>query len=165
MSQIRIDFLLGPDWQSRFIAWFGQGPNGYSHVACVLEDGRYLDARNDVLGGVPSGIHIRSPVYEAWVKKRRCTLEVTPAEYQDWEGNLRAKINDPYARSDIGGFFLNRMLHKSGTYDCSALAINALQHIRKVPFPLPIPAHEITPNAALLIVATAGFQIGEVQIA
>ena len=163
--RIRIDFLLGTDWQSSLIAWFGQGPGGWSHVASVLQDGRYLDARNDVLGGVPGGIHIREPATEKWRKKLRCTLKVTQGEYEDWEANLRAKIGDAYARGDIVGMVIDRMLHKSGTYDCSALAINALQHIKRVPFPLPIPAHSITPNAALLIVATAGFEIGEIQTA
>jgi hypothetical protein len=165
MAQLAIDFLMGPDGSSRLISWFGQGPKGYSHCASVLKDGRYLDARDDVLAGVPSGIHIRHPESEAWIKKRRATLEVTEGEYEDWEANLRAKIGDAYAERDIVGMIIDRMMHKSGTYDCSALAINALQHIKVVPFPLPIPAHEITPNAALLIVATAGFTIGTEQVA
>jgi hypothetical protein len=165
MSEIiAIDFLLGTDWQSSLISWWGQGPGGWSHCASVLKDGRYLDARNDVLNKVPGGIHIREPATEKWKKKRRCTLEVTKPEYDDWEANLRAKIGDAYAQNDIVGFFLDRMMHQPGTYDCSALVINALQHIKRVPFPLPIPAHQITPNAALLIVATAGFHIGEVQL-
>lgn len=161
MSQIAIDFLMGPDRSSRFISWFGQGPHGYSHCASVLADGRYLDARSDRLAGVPGGVHLRDPKTEAWVRKRRATLAVTPAEYAAWEANLRAKVGDAYASPDIWGFLTDRMLHRSGTYDCSALVINALQHVKKVPFPLPIPAHQITPNAALLIVATAGFTIAE----
>jgi len=161
--KIVIDFLLGTDWSSNLIAWWGQGPNGYSHCASVLADGRYLDARVNVLAGVPAGVQIRRPESEAWTKKRRCTLEVTRTEYDDWEGNLRAKIGDAYATFDILGFFLDRMLHKPGTYDCSALAINALQHIGLVPFPLAIPAHQITPNAALLIVQTAGFKVGAIE--
>jgi hypothetical protein len=163
MSDIAIDFLLGTDRSSRLIAWFGQGPNGWSHCASVLADGRYLDARVNVIGGVPPGIHIRDPAIEAWTKKLRATLQVTQTEYDDWEGNLRAKIGDGYASFDIVGFFLDRMLHRPGTYDCSALVINALQHIKKVRFPLPIPAHQITPNSALLIVASVGFHIDEVQ--
>jgi hypothetical protein len=160
VSEIAIDFLLGPDWTSRFIAWFGQGPHGYSHCASVLCDGRYLDARSDVLGGVPGGVHIRLQETEKWIKKRRATLQVTQTEYDEWEGNLRAKVTDGYAKPDILGFILNKDMHRNGTYDCSALAINALQHIKKVPYPLPVPAHQITPNAALLIVATAGLSIG-----
>lgn len=160
MSEIAIDFILGPDWSSRLIAWYGQGYGGYSHVASVLKDGRYLDARSDVLGGVPAGVHIRQPYYEDWVKKRRATLQVTPEEYAIWEANLRAKITDDYGKGDIMDFILGRSGHAAGQWICSALAINAVQHIKKVPYPLPVPAHEISPNTALLILATAGFAIG-----
>lgn len=163
MAQIAVDFLLGADRSSRLISWWGQGPDGYSHAASVLADGRYLDARSDVLEGVPAGVHIRLPETESWVKKRRATLDVTPTEYDDWEGNLRAKITDAYAKRDILSFIFNRDLHVNGTYDCSALAINAVQHIKKVPFPLVIPAHQITPNVGLLLLQTAGFTIGPVM--
>ena len=145
---------------SRLIAYFGQGAGGYSHCASVLQDGRFLDARSDVLDGVPAGIHIRDPQSESWIKKRRATLTVTDQEYADWEANLRAKIGDAYGRSDILGFIEGRDMHQAGHYICSALAINALQHIKKIVYPLPIAAHQITPDAALLLVAQAGFTIG-----
>jgi hypothetical protein len=173
MSEIAVDFLLGPDWTSRLIAYFGQGPGGWSHCASVLKDGRYLDARSDILGNVSSGIHIRDPKTEKWIRKRRATLQVTDAEYTEWEANLRAKITDGYARRDVLGFILNKDLHRGGTYDCSALAINGIQHVARawaqphlgyVPFPLPVPAHQVTPNALLLILATAGFNIGPVTL-
>jgi hypothetical protein len=159
---IRLEFLMGPDWQSRAIAQWGQGPNGWSHCASLLKDGRYLDARDDVIGGVEPGIHIRDPAEETWVRKRSASKAVTAEVYAAWEANLKAKIGDAYAKRDIIGMIANKMLHRPGTYDCSALAINALQHVKLVPFPLVIPAHEITPNVALIIVQVAGFDIGEV---
>jgi hypothetical protein len=171
MSEIAIEFLMGPDRSSRLISWFGQGPDGVSHSASLLKDGRYLDARNDVLNGVPSGVHIRDPKTEKWIRKRRATLEVTDEEYQTWEDSLRLKIGDQYGRSDIMEFMFDRGKHQPGHYICSALAINAVQHVSRVhwkpghlgfiPFPLPIPAHQISPNAALLIVATAGFTVSD----
>lgn len=174
MSEIAIDFLLGPDWISRTIAWFGQGPNGWSHCASVIRDDihgeRYLDARSDVVGGVPPGVHVRSIAEEKWIKKCRASLEVTQAEYDSFEANLRAKISDLYAKPDILGFILNKDLHRSGTYYCMALALNGVQHVGRswkqghlgyVPFPLPVPVHQVTPDAGLLILATAGFTIGE----
>jgi hypothetical protein len=163
MSVIAIDFLMGPDWESGAIAYFGQGPHGYSHCASVLADGRYLDARDDVLAGVPSGIRIRDQASETWVRKRRASKVVSQGVYDDWEGNLKAKIGDAYATRDILGMIFDEMLHKPGTYDCSALAINALQHVALVPFPLIIPAHQVTPDAALIIVQCAGFTIGAEQ--
>lgn len=173
MEQIAIDFLMGPDRSSRLISWFGLGPGGYSHCASVLKDGRYLDARNDKIADVPAGVHIRRPETEQWIRKRRATLAVTAEEYETWDDGLRAKIGDQYGRSDIMEFILDRGEHEEGHYICSALAINQVQHVARIhdwkpghlgyiPFPLPVPAHQISPNAALLIVATAGFTIGPV---
>jgi hypothetical protein len=170
-AEISLDFMLGPDWVSRWIAWFGQGPNGLSHCASVIKHApvgklyaageAYIDARNDKLGTVPPGIHLRDPRTEQWIKKIRATKRVSQAVYNEWELNLRAKIGDKYARGDIVGQITGRMMHVSGTYDCSALLINELQHVKLVVLPLPIPPHQITPNAALLIVAQAGFTIGK----
>lgn len=160
MSEIRFDFLLGPDLSSRFIAWYGNGYGGYSHVAPLLADGRYLDARSDVLNGVPAGVHIRAPESEHWIKKRRASLTVPPACYEAWEANLRARINDGYGKVDIWGFITGRNTHQNGHWICSAHAINSVQHVKIVPYPLPVLAHQITPNSALLILATAGFTIG-----
>jgi hypothetical protein len=188
MSEVAVDFLLGPDWSSTIIARYGTPVGGYSHCASVLSDGRYLDARSDALRRVdpnckvpetvPPGVHIRDPQSERWVRKRRVTLQVTQAEYNDWEADLRAKITSPYGRTDIVGFFpWGRPGHVAGQWICSALMINAVQHIGRawvsstlavdamrhvglVPFPLPVPAHQISPNSALLILATAGFTIG-----
>lgn len=161
MSEIAFDFLLGPDLTSRFIAWYGNGYGGYSHVAPVLADGRYLDARSDVLNGVPAGIHIREPMSEDWIKKRRATLLVKGDVYDAWEANLRARINDLYGKTDIWGFITGHNEHDDGHWICSAHAIDSVQHIELVPYPLPVPAHQITPNSALLILATIGFTIGD----
>lgn len=192
MPQIAIDFLRGPDWSSRLIAWFGQGAGGYSHVASVLADGRYLDARSDVLERVdpnckvpeivPPGVHIRDPKSERWIKRRRATLDVSQADYDAWEGSLRAKVTDGYGKVDIVDFIFGHARHIAGHYICSALAINAVQHMCRawtgpslvmndmrrlgyVPYPLSIPAHQITPNAALLLVEEAGFTLGPEEFA
>jgi hypothetical protein len=172
VSAISVDFLEGPGWTSRLIGWFGAG--SWSHVASVLSDGRYLDSRNEVIAHIPAGVHIRQPSSERWVKKCRATLQVTQQEYDSWEENLRAKIGTDYDRSAIAGFIEGKSMHTAGRWICSALAINAVQHISRawtpdhlgyVPFPLPLQAHEISPNACLLILATAGFTIGPIQLA
>lgn len=170
MAEIRIDFLAGTELSSRLIEWFGLGRGGYSHCASVLADGRYLDARNDTIGQVAPGVHIRDVDTEKWIRKRRLSLTVTDDEYATWEANLRAKITDGYGRADIIAFLDPYERHLPGHYICSALVINAIQHVSRVhwhpghagyvPFPLPIAAHQIIPNASLLILATAGFTIG-----
>jgi hypothetical protein len=161
--QIIVDFLLGPDFWSRSIAWYGEGYDGYSHCAGLLADGRYLDSRADVIAGVPAGVQIRLPKTERWVKRRRATLQVPQQIYDGWEMALRAKIGTPYAKSDILGFILGRPLHEAGHWDCSATQVNAVQRVKIVPYPLPVPAHQVTPNTLLLILATAGFTIGPVE--
>jgi hypothetical protein len=158
MAQIRLQFVLGSALPSRLIAWYGEGYGGYSHVDGVLSDGRLLGARNDAVGGQPPGTHIRRPEYEKWVKRAVMTLDATDAEYADWEASLRAKIGTPYDRASIIGFITGESQHADGHWICSALQVNALQHIKRVPFPLPVPAHQITPNSLLLIVATIGAQ-------
>lgn len=171
MAQVRVDFLLGPDWSSRLIARYGANTGGWSHCASVLKDGRYLDARSDVLAGVPAGVHIRHPETEPWVRKRSATLQVSDGDYAEWEANLRAKITTAYGRTDIINIILGRPGHINGQWICSALAVNAVQHIGRnwepsrlgyVPFPLVVDAHEISPDMALIILQTAGFTIGPI---
>lgn len=159
MNEIQIDFLAGTGIASWLIEQVGF-PRGYSHVASVLADGRYLDARSDVLGDVPAGVHIREPSTERWVRKRRVSLQVTAHEYGAWENNLRAHLTVDYDKMAILQWLEGRSLHTAGRWICSALAINAVQHIRKVRYPLVVPAHEISPDSALLILDTAGFDIG-----
>jgi hypothetical protein len=158
-TEIALDFLAGTDLSSRAIELFGF-PQGYSHVASMLADGRYLDSRSGVLDGVPGGVHIRNPASEKWLRKRRATFTCTPGEYDAWEANLRAKITTGYDVRAILGFILDKNLHGSGQWICSALAINALQHIRKIPYPLIIPAHEVSPDLLLVICQVAGATIG-----
>lgn len=160
MAEIAIDFLRGPGVTSWLISRFGFGTGGYSHVASVLADGRYIDARNEELFGVPAGVHIRQAASEPWVRKRRATFQVSQATYDEWERNSRAKIGDQYDREGILDFILGRNIHLAGHYFCSAFMINELQHVKLVPYPLPVLAHEISPDSALLIVATAGATLG-----
>lgn len=169
MSEIAVDFLAGTGWSSYWIERAGFPSGGYSHCASVLSDGRYLDARSDTLDGVPPGVQIRHPDSERWIRKCRVTLQVTPAEYASWEGNLRAKVTDKYDKDAILGFLEGRSIHTAGQWICSALAVNGIQHVGRswtaphlglVPFPLRVPSHEISPDVLLLLLETAGFAIG-----
>jgi hypothetical protein len=159
MATLTFDFLLGSEWSSRVIARFGKATGGWSHVAPVLADSRYCDARDDVLGGVPAGVHIRLPKTEKAVKRERWAMEVSQDVYTEWEANLRARIGTPYGQGDILDFIVGRPGHVAGHWICSAHAVNSLQHVKLVPFPLPWEAHELTPSDALLIVATIGFKL------
>src|ERR1700676_2167843 len=158
MAQIALQFVLGASIPSRLIAWYGSGYGGYSHVDGILSDGRLLGARSDSVGGQPPGTHIRPANYEKWLKCDVMTFAATDAEYAEWEASLRAKTGTPYDTGSIIGFITGRDKHEAGHWICSALQVNALQHIKRIPFPLPDPAHQITPNALRLIGATAGGQ-------
>jgi hypothetical protein len=164
MAVIAVDFLAGVGLSSYLIERFGFGQGGYSHCASVLADGRYLDARWDTIAQVPPGVHIREPKTEKWIRRRRLSLVVTDEEYAAWEANLRAKITDGYGVEDIMDFIDGAERHTPGRWICSALVINAVQHIRRVPYPLPVLAHQITPDAALLVLATAGFTAGPIEV-
>jgi hypothetical protein len=159
MATIGLQFVLGSGISSRFIAWYGNGYGGFSHVDGILSDGRLLGARSDKVGGQPAGVHIRPPGYEKWLKRTQVTFEVTAAVYKDWEANLRAKIGTPYDVTSIWGFVTGRQESTDGHWICSQLQLNALQHIKKVAFPLPMPAHQITPNTCLAIAAAIGGKV------
>lgn len=169
MSEIAVDFLAGTGPASALIERFGF-PQGYSHAASVLKDGTYLDARSDVVGGVPPGVRIRDPKKYRWIRKRRVSLEVTPAEYDEWEKNLKSHLTDQYDKRAILGFLEGKSMHTAGQWICSALAVNSSQHVSRlwepfkhlgyIPFPLVIAAHEISPDMLLPLYQTAGYTIG-----
>lgn len=184
MPEIAVDFLWGTGFSSRLIGQFGF-PQGPSHCASVIVDvhegkprERYLDARDNVIAGVPAGVHIRAIDSEKCLKKRRATLQVTQADYDYWETGLRAHVTTGYDERAILGFLEGKSLHTAGRWICSALAANGVQHLARgwtdtaaaiearlkpigwVPFPLVIPAHEISPDMLLLILQTSGFTIG-----
>ena len=164
MAQICVDLLQGHNLSSRLIGWFGGGEQ-VSHAAGVLADGRYLDSRSDRVGSVPPGVHIRDPRLETCTRRIRATLNATQTEYEDWEANLQAKIGDAYGVRDIEDFILERDGHIPAHYICSALQINALQHIRRVRYPLRVPAHNISPNVLATVLDVIGAAWSDVTLA
>lgn len=168
MPQIAADFLAGNSLFSYVIERCG-GILGYSHVASVIKDKvhgeRYLDARCDVIAGVPAGVHVRAIESERWTRKRRVSWMVSDCIYAEWEANLRAKVTTLYDRMAILGFLEGSSMHTAGRWICSALFINSLQHVGMVRYPLYKAAHELSPNDALLIADVSGADIGEEQYA
>lgn len=156
---IRLQFVLGQNWSSRIIAYWGNGYGGYSHVDAILKSGELLGARDDVikpLGGGPivlPGVQVRPPYYERWV--RRCVVEIdaTPQQEKHWERWLRSQVGRQYDSGSIWGFILGREMHHKGQWICSALQSEALELIGKFG-QIPTPPAQITPNS-LLIAATA----------
>lgn len=154
MSKIALQFVCGADLSSRLIAWYGNGFGGWSHVDAVLPSGSLLGARSDVLEGIPSGVQIRPPHYERWVRTARVELTVSPQRAQSWEVWLKGQCGKQYDKGSIWGFILGKKDHEANHWICSALQTGALKHIGML-HPFPIPDSQVTPDALYLIV-TAG---------
>lgn len=175
MAEIRVDLLQGTNLLSRAIEWAGLGFDSYSHGANVLQDGRYLDARSEPLGGewhfgpqigklwhVPAGVHIRDPFWESAAKRTRYTFQVSQATYDDWEASSRAKIGTQYSTRAIRGFITGREVTVNGEWICSMFFVNELQHVKIVRYPLSVPAHKINPSVGGLLMEQAGAVLSDV---
>lgn len=155
MSSVRLQFVLGADFSSRLIAWYGQGYGGFSHVDAVLPDGSLLGARSDRVGGKPPGVQIRSAGYETW--KRREVVEI-PCEFWQagaWLDCLEAKVGDEYDKGAIIAFITGDRDHDQGHWICSAAQTDALETAQLLPS-LPVPPQQVTPDALRLIAYSIG---------
>ena|ERR1700749_1188894 len=157
---IRFQFVLGADWSSRLIAWYGQGYGGYSHVDALLPDGSLLGARSDAIGGKPPGVQIRPQNYAKW--KARTVLELPTTEQQaiDWELYLRSQVGDPYDKADILGFIFGKPLASPGHWICSALQLSAVEAIGRIP-KLGVTPQQCPPNMLAVILSAAGATLGD----
>lgn len=113
-----------------------------------------IDAREDVIAGIPAGCQIRPPDYEMWDRWCVTELEVTDdecAHHTDW---LLSKIGDQYDSAAIWGYLTGLPLHDPGHYICSAYQMDALSQIGKV---LPagddtIPDSQVEPDELFLLI-------------
>lgn len=150
--RIRLSFRLGAGLTSRAIAWWGCAPGLWSHVAAVLPDGHLLDARSDVLAGIPAGVQVRPAKVEPCV--RSALVELPGAHYAPWRKFLDAQVGREYDQGAILGDILGRKLHERGRWICSALQTGALKAAGMLRA-LPIEDSQVTPDSLYLIV-TAG---------
>lgn len=156
---IRFQFVLGADWSSRLIAWYGQGYGGYSHVDALLPDGSLLGARSDEIGGQPAGVRLRPPNYAKWKARTILELPATVLQAQQWEAYLRTQVGCPYDRADILGFVLGKPIMSEGHWICSALQLNSLEVIGRIPH-LGVTPQQCPPNMLAVILSTAGAVLG-----
>ncbi len=158
-GKIRLSFVLGSGLSSRFIAWYGQGFGGWSHVDAVLKDG-YFGARSDAVGGQPPGVYLRPFGYESWVRHEILERRVTLSQEAAWERNLRAKSGDHYDRRSIVAFLLGlKTEDHPGYWICSACQTDAMQDPGVSILPAyPIPPAQVTPDSLHIAAWTAGFR-------
>lgn len=145
MSSLRWHFVLGTDLSSKLIAWWGQAYGGWSHVDAILRDGTLLGARSDSVGGKPPGVQIRPVDYAKWTRRTIIELPCTPYEADTWEAFLRSQVGCGYDKADILGLILGKPLMTAGHWICSALQLDALEVIHRIP-KIPLTPQQCPPN-------------------
>ena len=153
MSAVRLSFVLGADWSSRLIAWYGQGVGGWSHVDAVLPSGELLGARSDTIKGVAPGVQIRPPGYEKWKRRAIVEVPVTPAQATEWERWLRKQVGRQYDNGAIWSFIIGGKDHEPGHWICSACQFEGFEHIGLLQRALVEPS-QVTPDALFFAVTT-----------
>lgn len=154
MLQIVAQFVEGADLSSELIAWKGSG--SFSHVDIVLEDGRLLGSRSDVIGGADAGVQIRWPNYEAWKRVARISIEVTHAQYDAFYKFAYSKIGEQYNSAGIVGLVLGNDITNPHDLFCSQFLIESVSASGIFSHPLAVPSNQIDPNCAYAILSTYG---------
>lgn len=121
----------------------------YSHVECVMPDGRYLGAHSD------GGVQARSSDYDKGQFDRELFVDLPAdaamtASFYDW---ARRHVGEPYDFAAIRGFLWHMNDHDKGKVICSALMTLCLRDCGWFATPLSQPAHEISPRDLLLIIS------------
>lgn len=146
---IVLQFIGADDLGSEAIEWFSHG--SFSHVDSVLEDGRLLGARSDVVGGVPAGVQIRPPDYETFARVLRVELPAPNAVVDAYYGFLRSQIGKPYDKDGILAFVLWRDWRTPDAWFCSEIAARGLEVSGYLAYPLASPANRVTPSELVQI--------------
>ena len=116
-----------------------------SHVEAVVAEG-YLGAHYE--GGVairPVGYDQATLLHELFVE-----LATDPGRDQAFETFIRGKLGAPYDWQAIIDFVLPVNLHENKHLICSAFMTLAVRACGALPYPLVVPAHQISPRDLLL---------------
>jgi hypothetical protein len=154
MKQIILQFVGASDLCSRTIEWFGKGH--FSHVDLVMDDGRLLGARSDVVGGSPAGVWPRKPNYEIWSNISRISIDVTEAQYDAFWTFANSKIGTEYNKLGIVGFVTGTSLTNANDLFCSQYGAEAVSASGLFPHPIGLPANKIDPVALYGILSPWG---------
>lgn len=149
---ITLQFVGSDSLSSRFIELKGGGP--YSHVDIVLPDETLLGARDDVVGGQPSGVHIRPAGYETWERVARVHVECTEEQAAIAYAYAKAQLGKPYDSTAILAFIFNRDWKEEDSWFCSELAIATIRFLFK--YPPATSVNKIDPCMAFALASTLG---------
>lgn len=155
-------FSLGPDWDSRLIAYAGAG--GFSHVDTIMPSGAYLGARSDVIKdpavgtSIPSGVQLRPPGYEKWSAWATMVLPTSDEQDQIYYAFLNAQLGKPYDRLAIFAFAIERNWRDEGAWYCSELNCSGLEQCSFVPN-LYMPVNKVAPTMLAVVCSAVGGKV------
>lgn len=146
---ITLSFVTQADLGSWAIRQFDHG--SFSHVDCILPDGRYLGARDDLIAGVPRGVQIRPPAYAPFSRQLQIVLHPPPEICRPFYLFLHDQLGKAYdATGLVGNFIVDRDWRTPDSWWCSELHGAALEQgvlIR----PLETPLNKLTPDGLSLV--------------
>jgi hypothetical protein len=134
---IVLQFVQGTGFGAALIKFYDHGL--YSHVDSVLPDGTLLGARDDEVGGMPSGV-------------QRITLPCTDAQADAYYAFVRSQIGKAYDETAIVAFAVGRDWRTPDCWFCSELCAAGLEASGFV-FPLSSPANKVAPDDLLMVVS------------
>lgn len=158
----------GNDGSSKAIERAGFGP--WSHMANVLCDGQILDARSDVIAGVPPGVQIRPKGYLDSEPRWAIFEAPSDAHYSEWASAGLSQLKKPYDIRGIEDFAIGTFTgsysdpdyasDKSKAWFCDELA--GWMAIESGDIPPPPPWFQLfanTPTAGLNLFIGAGWEM------
>lgn len=145
---INLQFSVCDDLGSWLIRQYDHGP--WSHVDAVLPEGGLLGARNDIVSGIPAGVHIRPPGYHAFLGTKIITVPCADALTGLFYAFLRGQIGKPYDQTAIAGFVFQRDWREHDSWFCSELQATAMETVGIFPHKLATPTEKLTPSGLYL---------------
>lgn len=153
MTEIKLQFVREKAFSSEIIAWFSSGH--LSHVDYVLDNGKLLGARSDIINDIPSGVQIRPANYCNWVVCEIMRVPCTDQQKLNFEKFLYAQLGKPYDDLAIIAFAVNRNWRQDDSWICSELQSKAGEY-SKILNPLYLAANKITPVGCALAFSAIG---------
>lgn len=145
---VTLQFSVCEDVGSWLIRQYDHGP--WSHVDCVLPGGGLLGARDDRVGGAPSGVQIRPNGYINFLRTQRIILPCPETSQEAFYGFLRGQLGKPYDQTAIAGFVFQRDWRETDSWFCSELQGVALESAGIFPHKLATPTAKLTPSGLYL---------------
>lgn len=147
---IKLRFTREADLFSDIIAWFTQGK--YSHVDCILPDGRALGARSDKVGNHAAGVWARPANYARFAVETVLELSMTTEEETRFYEFLKEQTGKPYDHIAIWGFIVGRQWREEDSWICSELIAAALEYSGRIP-KLKVASSHIAPNPLFMVIS------------